>query len=47
VFFAGKLIFREERWWQRALHNETAHSVQRRLEFDGATMVVLPVRMNA
>jgi hypothetical protein len=45
VFFAGKLIFREERWWQRALHNETAHAVQRRLEFDGLTMVVLPIRM--
>jgi len=45
VFFAGKLIFREERWWQRILHNETAHAVQRRLEFDGLTMVVLPIRM--
>jgi amino acid transporter len=45
VFFAGKLIFRHEGWWQRLLHNETAHAVQRRLEFDGLTMVVLPIRM--
>jgi amino acid transporter len=45
VFFAGKLIFRHEGWWQRILHNETAHAVQRRLEFDGLTMVVLPIRM--
>jgi hypothetical protein len=45
VFFAGKLIFRQEGWWQRILHNETAHAVQRRLEFDGLTMVVLPIRM--
>ena len=45
VFFAGKLIFRHEKWWQRMLHNETAHAVQRRLEFDGLTMVVLPIRM--
>ncbi|HEY5944712.1 MAG TPA: KUP/HAK/KT family potassium transporter, partial [Kofleriaceae bacterium] len=45
VFFAGKLIFRHESWWQRVLHNETAHAVQRRLEFDGLTMVVLPIRM--
>jgi len=45
VFFAGKLIFRQEGWWQRLLHNETAHAVQRRLEFDGLTMVVLPIRM--
>ena len=43
VFFAGKLIFRHESWWQRVLHNETAHAVQRRLEFDGLTMVVLPI----
>ena len=45
VFFAGKLIFRHEGWWQRLLHNETAHAVQRRLEFDGLTMVVLPIRL--
>jgi amino acid transporter len=38
VFFAGKLIFRHEGWWQRLLHNETAHTVQRRLEFDGLTI---------
>ncbi|HEY4176541.1 MAG TPA: APC family permease [Kofleriaceae bacterium] len=45
VFFAGKLIFREESWWQSLLHNETAHAVQRRLELDGLTMVVLPIRV--
>jgi hypothetical protein len=43
--FAGKLVFREPTWWDRLLHNETAHSVQRRLEFDGLPMVILPVRM--
>ena len=45
VFFAGKLVFRQESWWQRLMHNETAHAVQRRLELDGLTMVVLPIRM--
>ncbi len=45
VFFAGKLVFRQESWWQRLMHNETAHAVQRRLELDGVTMVVLPIRM--
>jgi amino acid transporter len=45
MFFAGKLIFREPTWWQRLLHNETAHAVQRRLEFDGLPMVILPVRV--
>jgi len=45
VFFAGNLIFRHPTWWQRLLHNETAHAVQRRLEFDGFPTVILPVRM--
>jgi amino acid transporter len=45
VFFAGNLIFRHPTWWQRLLHNETAHAIQRRLEFDGFPTVILPVRM--
>jgi hypothetical protein len=45
VFFAGHLIFRHPSWWQRLLHNETAHAVQRRLEFDRLPMVVVPVRI--
>lgn len=45
VFFAGKLIFRRERWYQRLLHNETALAVQRRLQMDGIPMTVLPVRL--
>jgi hypothetical protein len=45
IFFAGKLIFERERWWDRVLHNETAHSIQRRLQFAGLAMVILPVRV--
>jgi amino acid transporter len=45
VFFAGKLIFAEPTWWERLLHNETAHALQRRLEFDRLPMVILPVRV--
>ena len=45
VFFAGKLIFQEERFYQRALHNETAYSLQRRLQFAGLNAMVLPVRV--
>jgi hypothetical protein len=45
VFFAGKLIFERERWWDRFLHNETAFAIQRRLQFAGLPMVVLPVRV--
>jgi amino acid transporter len=45
VFFAGKLIFQEESWYQRFLHNETAAAVERRLQFAGLTMIVMPIRM--
>ncbi len=45
VFFAGKLVFERERWFQRLLHNETANQLQRRLQFDGLNAMVLPVRV--
>ncbi|MGE5047893.1 MAG: amino acid permease [Deltaproteobacteria bacterium] len=45
IFFAGKLIFERERWFDRLLHNETAYAMQRRLQFAGLQMVVLPVRV--
>ena len=47
VFFAGKLVFEEERWYQRLLHNETAYQIQRRLQFAGLNAMVLPVRVLA
>jgi len=45
TFFAGKVIFQREKWYQRLLHNETAASIQQRLQWDGLTMVVLPARV--
>ena len=45
LFFAGKLVFQEERWYQRLLHNETAYQIQRRLQFAGLNAMVLPVRL--
>jgi amino acid transporter len=45
LFFAGKLIFQRERWYQRLLHNETAYQLQRRLQFAGLNAMVLPVRV--
>lgn len=44
VVFTGKLIFRKERWYQRLLHNETAVSLQRRLQLDGIPTMILPIR---
>ncbi|HEX7701624.1 MAG TPA: APC family permease, partial [Kofleriaceae bacterium] len=45
VFFAGKLVFQNDSWYQRILHNETAIAVERRLHFAGLPMIVLPIRM--
>jgi len=45
IFFAGKLVFEQEHWYQRLLHNETAYQLQRRLQFAGLNAMVLPVRM--
>jgi amino acid transporter len=45
MFFAGKLVFEQERWYQRLLHNETAYQLQRRLQFAGLNAMVLPVRV--
>ena len=44
TFFIGKVIFRDESWYHRFLHNETAFAVQKRLEWDGMPMVILPTR---
>lgn len=45
MFFGGKLVFRKERWFERLLHNETAFAIQRRLQWKGHPMTVLPVRV--
>jgi hypothetical protein len=45
LFFASKLVFEEEKWYQRLLHNETAYQLQRRLQFAGLNAMVLPVRV--
>jgi hypothetical protein len=46
LFVAGQLIFDEETFVTRALHNETAFTIQRRLQHAGVPMIVLPVRLN-
>jgi amino acid transporter len=45
IFFMGKLIFRDEKWYYRLLHNETPNAIQRRLQFDGLQAIVLPIRV--
>ena len=44
--FTGKLVFRRERFFSKLLHNETAFAIQRRLQWDGLTTVILPIRVD-
>ena len=45
AFFAGKIVFQRERWYQRVLHNETAFALERRLQWAGLPMTILPARV--
>jgi len=45
VFFVGKLVFEEENLFTRILHNQTAYSIQRILQFKGIPTIVLPIRV--
>jgi len=46
MFFTAKLVFRHETIFHKLLHNETAFSVQRRLQWKGLPVVILPVRID-
>lgn len=46
IFFAAKLILKNETWLTRLLHNETPLSVQRHLLLRGIRMVILPIQVN-
>ncbi|NLF07893.1 MAG: APC family permease [Pirellulaceae bacterium] len=45
TFFAGQLVFQKDTWLHRLLHNQTAISLQRRLQWAGVPMVILPTRV--
>ena len=45
TFFAGQLVFQKDTWLHRLLHNQTAYSLQRRLQWAGLPMVILPTRV--
>ncbi|MGD0276037.1 MAG: APC family permease [Syntrophales bacterium] len=44
--FAGKLVFKKDHFFQKILHNETANAIQRRLQWDGIMMMILPIRVS-
>jgi hypothetical protein len=45
TIFAGQLLFSRDSIYQRLFHNQTAFSLQRRLQWDGVPMVILPTRV--
>ncbi len=45
IVFAGKIVFRQEKFYHKILHNETAFSIQRNLHWDGIPAVILPIRV--
>ncbi|NOT35371.1 MAG: APC family permease [Candidatus Eisenbacteria bacterium] len=45
VVFAGQLVFQRENLFTRSLHHETAYSIQRRLQFRGVQVIILPIRV--
>ena len=45
VFFLGKVVFAQEKFYYRFLHNDTAFAIQRRLQFSGLPAIILPIRI--
>jgi hypothetical protein len=45
TIFSGQLVFQRDTWYQRLLHNFTAFALQRRLQWRGLSMVILPTRV--
>ncbi|MBI4833389.1 MAG: APC family permease [Planctomycetes bacterium] len=45
TFFAGQLVFQQERWYHPMLHNETAFILQKRLQLSEHTLVIMPARI--
>jgi hypothetical protein len=45
VFFAGQLVFPEESFFTKLLHNYIVFSIQRRFYKEGVPLVILPIRV--
>jgi hypothetical protein len=44
-FFAGQLVFKDESFLTRWLHNHTVFELQRRLYQNGRAMLILPIQV--
>lgn len=45
VFFASSLVSKQDNWFNRRLHSDTAMTLQRYLHLRGLQMVILPVKL--
>jgi K+ transporter len=45
IFFTSKLVFDNENWFIRMLHNQAAMVLQRRFHMRGMQMIILPMRL--
>ena len=45
TFFAGKVIFQREQWYQRCCTTRRRYAIQKRLQWAGQTMVILPAKL--
>jgi amino acid transporter len=45
VFFASRLVFEKEQWWNRWLHSQTPLAMQRILNEHSVELVILPVML--
>jgi hypothetical protein len=43
--FTGQLVFQRETLFTRTLHQETSFAIQRRLQFLGIQVIILPIRV--
>jgi hypothetical protein len=44
--FTGQLVFHRETFTDRILHNQTAYSIQRRLQWAGIPTIIMPIRVD-
>lgn len=45
IFFGAKLIFTDENFWTRLLHNNTINSLQRELQLSGLNLIMIPLKI--
>lgn len=45
VFFSTRLIFENDNWLMRFLHNETPMTLQRQLHLQGKELIILPMKL--